>query len=121
MPTRRNFLQQGVAATAGLVLPAPLHAATPQLAQLQACRASCQFALNPYPETEIWRHGGTMPGSELRRARGPLLKHLCVSESSQASVAHWQAIQIENAADRVAGLTQPAAETGAGFDWLKAT
>lgn len=121
MPTRRNFLQQGVAATAGLVLPAPLHAATPQLAQLQACRASCQFALNPYPETKIWRYGGTMPGSELRPARGPRLKHLFVRESSQASLAYWHGIQIENGVDGVAGLTQPAAETGSGFDWLKAT
>jgi FtsP/CotA-like multicopper oxidase with cupredoxin domain len=117
MPTRRNFLLQGVAATAGLALPTSLHAATPQFAQIKARRASIQLAPSPYPETEIWGYGGTMPGPELRLAQGARLQRSFVNELQQASSVHWHGIRIDNAMDGVAGLTQPAVEPGQSFDY----
>ncbi|MCQ0090377.1 MULTISPECIES: multicopper oxidase family protein [Rhodobacterales] len=117
MPTRRNFLLTGVAATAGLALPTSLHAATPRFAQIKARKASIQLAPSPYPETGIWGYGGAMPGSELRLAQGARLQRSFVNELPQASSIHWHGIRIDNAMDGVAGLTQPAVEPGQNFDY----
>ena len=117
MPTRRNVLMQGMAATAGLALPGSLYAATPQFAQFKARRASIQLAPSPYPETEIWGYGGTMPGPELRLTQSARLQRAFMNELPQASSVHWHGIRIDNAMDGVAGLTQPAVEPGQSFEY----
>ncbi|UXX85268.1 multicopper oxidase family protein [Roseovarius pelagicus] len=117
MTTRRDFLMQGMAATATLALPRQLRAAAPEFQSLEARAASVQLAPASYPETEIWGYDGKMPGPELRLAQGARLQRSFVNRLPQASSVHWHGMRIDNAMDGVAGLTQPAVEPGQNFDY----
>lgn len=117
MTTRREFLMQGAASAAAMTMPAALTAQTSQVAELKARTAAVQLAPAPYPKTEIWGYGGTMPGPELRIAQGDRVQRRFLNDLPQASSVHWHGIRIDNAMDGVSGLTQDAVGPGDSFDY----
>jgi len=117
MITRRHFLAQGAATTAALALPGLAGANTAGFGEIRAQKAAIQLAPASYPRTEIWGYDGVMPGPELRVVQGARVQRSFLNELPQASSIHWHGIRIDNAMDGVAGLTQPAVETGGRFDY----
>ncbi|MFG1708628.1 multicopper oxidase family protein [Nonomuraea sp. M3C6] len=68
----------------------------------------------PSGETvEAWTFNGTLPGPELRLKQGELVEVTLVNKDIPAGVTlHWHGLDVPNAEDGVAGLTQDAVQPG---------
>jgi FtsP/CotA-like multicopper oxidase with cupredoxin domain len=124
MIDRRQFLSHGLAATTALsaLSPRAFASATASTTDsatdiLRAAPVRAQIAPSPYPETEIWAYGGTLPGTEIRLRQGAPLRRVFDNALPEPSTIHWHGIRLDNAMDGVAGLTQEAVAPGAQFTY----
>lgn len=108
-PTRRAVLT-GAAAT---LLPLPGLAGLPQA--LRAAPGQFQLLPKTAPATAVWAYEGEIPGPEIRVKQGSPVTRRFVNDLPQGSSVHWHGIRLPNAMDGVAGVTQPAVETGGEF------
>jgi len=67
---------------------------------------------------EVWAFDGKAPGPELRVRRGDLVEVTLVNEDIEDGVTlHWHGIDVPNAEDGVAGLTQNAVRPGEHYTY----
>ncbi len=67
---------------------------------------------------EAWTFDGRAPGPELRARRGDLVEVTLVNEDIEDGVTlHWHGIDVPNAEDGVAGLTQNAVRPGERYTY----
>lgn len=116
--TRRNLLK-GATSLATLpftAFPRFGHAGRiPEV--LEPMPGKVQLLQDPYPETDIWGYGGTVPGPEIRVAQGARIHRRLVNSLSQSTSIHWHGIRIDNRMDGVPGLTQEAVLPNGSFDY----
>jgi FtsP/CotA-like multicopper oxidase with cupredoxin domain len=113
--SRRQFLKHGALATAASVLPWQNSMANSPFA-LRAGTATKQ--LNPgsgYQASKVFAFNQTVPGPLLRYNVGDIVSVDFDNALPEESSVHWHGIRNINAMDGVAGLTQPAVQTGAQF------
>ena len=65
----------------------------------------------------VWTYGGTVPGPELRVTQGHRVQVTLVNNLPESTTLHWHGLQLPNAADGVAGLTQDAVQPGQSFTY----
>lgn len=111
-PTRRDVLAGAVGLAA-----APLCAMAAGPVALRAAPMPVRLLPGRAPATDLWTYDGLVPGPEIRLPRGGGLARRFVNDLPQGSSVHWHGIRLPNAMDGVAGLTQPAVEAGAAFDY----
>jgi FtsP/CotA-like multicopper oxidase with cupredoxin domain len=67
-------------------------------------------------EVDAWTFNGKAPGPELRLARGQLLEVTLVNKDiSEGVTVHWHGLDVPNADDGVAGVTQDAVRPGGRY------
>ena len=64
-----------------------------------------------------WGFNGTVPGPELRVQQGDHVQVTLVNNLSVATTIHWHGMNVPNAADGVAGVTQDAVQPGQSFTY----
>lgn len=112
--SRREFLS---AAGAFALLPRGPLSAAPGFTPLNAQVGDIQLLPEAYGTTSIWGFEGRAPGPEIRVAQGARVQRKLQNALPQATSVHWHGIRIANEMDGVAGLTQPAVEPKANFDY----
>lgn len=105
---RRQFLAMTTAAT---LLP-QIGRATPAPISLRAEQVTQQILPAGQPATQMLGFNGTMPGPEIRLARGQDAVIDVENMLDQGTAVHWHGIRIANAMDGVPELTQPVIESG---------
>ncbi len=110
MSTRRAFL---ATSTAVIFLPKISLAQTPII--LRASVGMQHIGPEGFPDTEIWRYDGNVPGPAIRVKQGERITREFLNELPQGSSVHWHGIRIDNKMDGVVGLTQDAVPTGDTF------
>jgi FtsP/CotA-like multicopper oxidase with cupredoxin domain len=69
-------------------------------------------------EVDALTFGGTVPGPELRAHRGDLVEVTLVNRDVEPGVTiHWHGVDVPNAEDGVAGVTQDAVAPGASYTY----
>ena len=78
-----------------------------------------EFTLTAAPTTvggqTAWAYNGTVPGPELRVRQGDRVKVILINHLPVATSIHWHGINVPNAMDGVAGITQDAVAPGGLF------
>lgn len=64
-----------------------------------------------------WGFNGTVPGPELRVHQGDHVRVTLVNNLPDATSIHWHGVNVPNAADGVAGLTQDAVQPGQSYTY----
>lgn len=116
--SRRSFLA-GAAATGGML-------SLPRRAQATGHAAIREFSLTaqtgrvalvgkPYPDTDVWCYGGTVPGPELRVRQGDRLRVTVRNDLPEDTTVHWHGVRLPNAMDGVPHVTQPPIARGSSF------
>ena len=113
--TRRRLLQYGALLPAIGALPVSLRAEN-SVFQLQAMPSQKQLVPeDAYQPADVFAFNDTVPGPLLRYKQGERVVLDFENQLPEASSIHWHGIRNINAMDGVAGLTQPAVETGGRF------
>ena len=69
-------------------------------------------------QVNAWTFNGSAPGPEIRVRRGQLVEVTLVNKNIGDGVTiHWHGLDVPNAEDGVAGVTQNAVEPGGRFDY----
>ncbi|KAA2263702.1 multicopper oxidase family protein [Solihabitans fulvus] len=67
---------------------------------------------------DAWTFGGTLPGTPIRVRQGDVVEVTLVNHLSTPSVTiHWHGVDVPNAEDGVAGVTQDAVKPGGQFTY----
>jgi len=112
MPASLNMGMQG-GSTSVTSLVAPQKAASVKHFTLVAQPA--HLTLGSTFQTDAWTFNGTSPGPTLRVEQGDLVVVTLVNHLSFGVTIHWHGIDVPNADDGVAGVTQNAVEPGQSF------
>jgi FtsP/CotA-like multicopper oxidase with cupredoxin domain len=112
---RRQFLATSAAALAASSVPRLAIAQTaPRQFDLTAGRIDKAL----YPEggnSSLWAYNSTVPGPEIRVAKGDRIKVNFRNELEEPTSIHWHGIRIANAMDGVSDLTQEPVQPGEEF------
>lgn len=65
----------------------------------------------------VWTYNGSVPGPELRVTQGHRVQVTLVNSLPESTTLHWHGVQLPNAVDGVAGLTQDAVQPGQSFTY----
>ena len=84
---------------------------------LEAREASLRLAPEPLEPTDVWAFDGRIPGPLIRVKMGEEVRIRLQNGLRQPMALHWQGVNLANAMDGTAGLTQPPVEPGAGFEY----
>ncbi len=77
-----------------------------------------QIQLSSGETVDAWTFDGQSPGPDLRVRQGDLVEVTLVNELSEAGVTiHWHGIDVPNAEDGVAGVTQDAVQPGETYTY----
>jgi FtsP/CotA-like multicopper oxidase with cupredoxin domain len=68
--------------------------------------------VTPIDGQDAWTYNGSVPGPELRVTQGHRVQVTLVNHLPESTSLHWHGLQIPNAEDGVAGLTQDAVAPG---------
>lgn len=82
--------------------------------RLEASRV--RWAVNGHA-VAAYAYDGRIPGPRLEVAQGARVTVRFVNRIDQPTAVHWHGIRLDNAADGVPGVTQPAVEPGDSFDY----
>jgi FtsP/CotA-like multicopper oxidase with cupredoxin domain len=66
---------------------------------------------------QAWAYNGTVPGPELRVRHGDRARVTLINQLPDATSIHWHGINVRNAMDGVAGITQDGVRPGASFTY----
>ena len=113
---RRSFLQYGGMACFTSSFQSA-HALTDHAIEIAAKPGKTHIVGPDFPATDIWGFDGQVPGTPLRIKLGQELRVKLRNSLEVPTAVHWHGIRLPNAMDGVAGLTQPAIEPGAVFDY----
>ncbi len=64
---------------------------------------------------QAWTYNGTVPGPELRVTQGDRVRVTLINHLPVSTTIHWHGVDVPNAEDGVAGLTQDAVAPGGTF------
>jgi FtsP/CotA-like multicopper oxidase with cupredoxin domain len=64
-----------------------------------------------------WTYNGMVPGPELRVRQGDRVQVTLINQLPESTTVHWHGLQLPNAMDGVAGLTQDAVPPGQSFTY----
>ncbi len=70
-----------------------------------------------FPATQVWGFNGQVPGTPIRIRHGEALAATIHNALEVPTAVHWHGIRLPNAMDGVAGLTQPAIQSGDSFEY----
>lgn len=77
-----------------------------------------RHALATGQQVDAWTFGGTLPGMPLRVRQGEVLEVKLVNRLASApTTIHWHGVDVPNAMDGVAGVTQDAVKPGGEFTY----
>lgn len=113
--SRRAVPRAGLAAGAGVALPARLTATTGAELRLRPAPATAAFFGADGPRARVWGYNGAVPGPEIRLRQGAGLRVSVDSDLAQDTTVHWHGLRIPHAMDGVPDLTQPPIAPGARF------
>jgi FtsP/CotA-like multicopper oxidase with cupredoxin domain len=82
---------------------------------LEAKLAEVEFL--PGTKTLAWTYNGTVPGPLIRAHVGDRVVVHFKNSLPAATTIHWHGIRVPNAMDGAPGMTQPAIESGATFEY----
>jgi FtsP/CotA-like multicopper oxidase with cupredoxin domain len=74
-----------------------------------------EVELQPGTKVKAWTYNGTMPGPEIRVTEGDLVRVTLKNELPTATTIHWHGVDVPNAMDGPAGLSQAPVEPGETF------
>jgi FtsP/CotA-like multicopper oxidase with cupredoxin domain len=66
---------------------------------------------------QAWAYNSTVPGPELRVRHGDRVRVTLINHLPDATSIHWHGINVRNAMDGVAGITQDGVRPGASFTY----
>lgn len=66
---------------------------------------------------EAWAFNGVVPGPELRVNQGDRVEVTLINNLPESTTIHWHGVQVPNAEDGVAGVTQDAVAPGAEYSY----
>ncbi|HET7681891.1 MAG TPA: multicopper oxidase family protein [Xanthobacteraceae bacterium] len=69
----------------------------------------------PYPDTDVWAFGYSVPGPEIRVRQGELVRIVVDNRLPEETAIHWHGVRVPNAMDGVAHLTQRPIAPGESF------
>lgn len=120
MTTRREFLtiagRLGVGAAGLGALVSPWRAAaagTPRAVQLEVREVTWELA--PGKTIRAMTYNGQVPGPEIRAREGERLRVVVKNALGEPTTVHWHGVDVPNAMDGVAGLTQKPIQPGETF------
>jgi len=114
---RRDFLKSiGVLGAGSLVSPISLASEEAQKEFALIAKPSEINIVGPdFESTKVWAFNGQVPGTPIRVKRGQPVTINVNNQLQQPTAVHWHGIRLPNEMDGVAGLTQPAVESGSSF------
>jgi multicopper oxidase len=86
----------------------------PEVVRLLAAPATVHLGSRA---VRAWAFNGELPGPELRVRAGQVVRVRLENRLPTATTVHWHGIALRNDMDGVPGVTQPAVESGQGFDY----
>lgn len=114
--SRRGLLAAGAAAALAMTgPPRPAHATATRDRRLVAGPARVPLVGAPYPDTDVWGYGGTVPGPEIRVRQGEQLRVTVENRLAESTTVHWHGVRLPNPMDGVPHLTQAPIDPGAAF------
>jgi FtsP/CotA-like multicopper oxidase with cupredoxin domain len=117
MVSRRDVIAGGAAAAAAWsISPARAQQKPSAVGMTLHARGGPASAAEAGP---AWRFGyeGTVPGPTLRAKQGEEVHVRIVNELPEPTSVHWHGVRLPSTMDGVPGLSQPAIEPGASFDY----
>ena len=106
--SRRDLLKAGGGAVlASALLPRLVRAGTSPDKALVAAEGRVRITPEPYPQTDVWCYGGSVPGPEIRLRQGERLQVTVENRLPQDTTVHWHGLRIPNAMDGAPDVTQP--------------
>ena len=76
-----------------------------------------RWEIAPGTAVTAWSYNGIVPGPEIRVPDGQHVRIVVANHLPEATTVHWHGIDVPNAMDGVAGLTQDPIEPGASFTY----
>ncbi len=121
MTTRREFLAMagrlgvGAAGLSALISPRRSSAAAgaPRTIQLEVREVTWELA--PGKTVKAMAYNGQVPGPEIRAREGERLRVVVTNALAEPTTIHWHGVDVPNAMDGVAGLTQKPIQPGEVF------
>ncbi len=69
----------------------------------------------PYPDTDVWCFGNSVPGPEIRVRQGEPIRIVVDNRLPEETAIHWHGVRVPNAMDGVPHLTQKPITPGQNF------
>jgi FtsP/CotA-like multicopper oxidase with cupredoxin domain len=89
----------------------------PAVIEIELEAKLAEVELLPGTKTLAWTYNGTVPGPLIRARVGDRLIVHFKNTLPVATTIHWHGLRVPNAMDGAPGMTQPAVESGASFDY----
>jgi FtsP/CotA-like multicopper oxidase with cupredoxin domain len=111
-------LLAGLVALVGIDrLPGSGAASQPGVKTFELVAQEVAVELQPGTTVTAWTYNGTMPGPEIRVTEGDLVRVTLKNELPTATTIHWHGVDVPNAMDGPAGLSQAPVEPGESFTY----
>lgn len=109
------------AANAAPVVPGKPTTSVETLVEAPGSQPVKRFVLTAAPTSingqETWAFNGVVPGPELRVNQGDRVQVTLINNLPESTTIHWHGVQVPNAEDGVAGVTQDAVAPGAEYTY----
>jgi FtsP/CotA-like multicopper oxidase with cupredoxin domain len=89
----------------------------PAVVEIEIEAKPAAVELLPGTKTMAWTYNGTVPGPLIRARVGDRVVVHFKNSLPAATTIHWHGIRVPNAMDGAPGMTQPAIESGATFEY----
>ncbi len=108
----------GLAAVVGGDRLTGLGAATePPVKEFHLTAKETEVELQPGTTVKAWTYNGIMPGPEIRVTEGDRVRVTLTNELPTGTTIHWHGVDVPNAMDGPAGLSQAPVEPGESFTY----
>lgn len=87
----------------------------PKTHEIALTASEFDWALMDDTTVRVWGYNGAMPGPEIRVREGDHLRITLKNELPVPTTIHWHGLNVPNAMDGVAGLTQTPVDPGSSF------
>lgn len=114
---RRSLLVGGGSLAMATSLPRPSRGdpAPAKRFELRAAPTRVPLVGAPYPDTDVWAFGSSVPGPEIRVRQGDLIRVVVENRLPEETAVHWHGVRVPNPMDGVPHLTQKPIAPGEVF------
>jgi FtsP/CotA-like multicopper oxidase with cupredoxin domain len=116
LPQEADMFKTFMLMTIALGIAVPAHAGPQYKAELTPKEGTYQFPYFDYL-TPVWNYNDQIPGPLLRGKAGTTLTVAVSNQLKEPTSVHWHGLRIDNAMDRVPGVTQDPIEPGETFTY----